>query len=96
MEKTELFLTIAAFVIVIVALLISFIVMPRIHCRKIYEEIESFGGEIIGIEKCYFSKGPFMTYGKGRTIYRFDYKLGDERKEGWVKFGTWFGPDWRI
>ena len=82
----------AAFVIVIAL----WIIMPRIHRRKIYEKVESMGGKVTVIERRFCSIGPFIAVGKGRTVYRFEYWLNNQRQEGWVKFGTWFGPGWRI
>jgi hypothetical protein len=47
------------------------------------------------MEKKLFSTGAFMVVGKGRTVYRIEYRIGDDGREGWVRFGGLFGPDWR-
>lgn len=66
------------------------------HERRINEQIEGMGGRVIIIEKKLFSTGPFMVVGKGRTVYRIEYKVNDSIREGWVRFGGLFGPDWRL
>lgn len=40
--------------------------------------------------------GPFKLVGKGQVVYRIEYRIGAVYKEGWVKFGGWGGPDWRM
>ncbi|WP_055668708.1 hypothetical protein [Desnuesiella massiliensis] len=87
------FLLIIAFIVFIVVMLI---VQGERHERKIREQISSIGGEVISIERKTFSTGPFFLVGKGRTVYRIEYRRGNEIKEGWVKFGDLFGPDWRL
>jgi len=81
----------------IFCLLIIFIQNNR-HKEKIYEKIKSINGTVISIERSgiFSDIGPFMVVGKGRTIYRIEYKVGNEIKEGWVRFGGFFGPDWRL
>lgn len=66
------------------------------HENKINEQIQSLGGRVISIESRTFSTGPFILVGKGRTVYRIEYEVGNEVREGWVKFGGLFGPDWRL
>lgn len=66
------------------------------HEEKIHEQVEAYGGKVIHIEHKTFSTGPFMVVGKGRTVYRFEYRVGEETREGWVRFGGLFGPDWRM
>jgi hypothetical protein len=66
------------------------------HERRINEQIEGMGGRVISIEKKIFSTGPFMVVGKGRTVYRIEYRVNDAIREGWVRFGGLFGPDWRL
>jgi hypothetical protein len=80
---------------IILAIVISF-VQGESHERKITEQIESMNGKVISIEKKLFSTGPFMVVGKGRTVYRMEYRIGNNAKEGWVRFGGLFGPDWRL
>lgn len=86
---------IAVVIFIILALAIS-VLQGESHERKINEQIESMGGTVINIEKKYFSTGPFMVVGKGRTVYRIEYRIGNDTKEGWVRFGGLFGPDWRL
>jgi hypothetical protein len=85
----------AVILFIILAIAIS-ILQGQSHERKITEQIESKGGRVISIEKKLFSTGPFMVVGKGRTVYRIEYRIGDDDREGWVRFGGLFGPDWRL
>jgi hypothetical protein len=80
---------------VTVAVLIS-ITQDKSHVQKIEEKINGLGGQIIKIEREKFSTGPFMIIARGKTVYRVNYKMSGETKEGWVKFGDLFGPDWRL
>lgn len=66
------------------------------HESKIHEHIESIGGKVVSIESRTFSTGPFVLVGKGRTVYRIEYQVGSQIREGWVRFGGLFGPDWRL
>ena len=66
------------------------------HENKIHEQIKSLGGSVTNIERKTFSTGPVGLVGKGRTVYRIEYRVGDREKEGWVKFGGFFGTDWRL
>ena len=85
----------ALILFIILAIVISTL-QGKSHERKITEHIESMGGRVISIEKKLFSTGPFMVVGKGRTVYRIEYRIGNDAKEGWVRFGGLFGPDWRL
>jgi hypothetical protein len=87
-----------AFVVILfIVLAIGIAVLQgQSHERKITEHIESMGGRVISFEKKLFSTGPFFVVGKGRTVYRIEYSVGDEVREGWVKFGGLLGPDWRL
>lgn len=82
-------------IFIVLALAIS-VLRGESYEGKITEQIESIGGTVINIEKKFFSIGPFMVVGKGRTVYRIEYKIGNDIKEGWVRFGGLFGPDWRL
>jgi hypothetical protein len=68
------------------------------HEQKINEKIESIGGKVINIERRNFfsGSGPFRAVGKGRVVYRVEYTSDSGTKEGWVCFGGFFGPDWRL
>ena len=86
-------------VIMIVVIIIGigiFFLQRQNHENRINEYIESMGGQVINIEHKTFSIGPFFVVGKGRNVYRFEYEIGSQTKEGWVKFGSLFGPDWRL
>lgn len=85
--------------IVIVFILIGFgihFLRKSGHEDKINTEIRSMGGEVIAIEEKIFGMGPFWTKGKGEIVYRVEYKVGEEYREGWVKFGSLFGPKWKL
>ena len=73
-----------------------FFVQSEIHKNSINNQVESIGGVVICIERTMFNNGPFYIKGKGRSIYKFTYNIGDETEEGWVRFGNLFGPDWRL
>lgn len=64
--------------------------------NAIKNQVELFGGTVVSIEKKLFDNGPFTFKGKNRVIYRFEYKIDDRINVGWVKFGSIFGPDWRM
>ncbi len=85
----------AVILFIMLAIVIS-VFQGESHERKITEQIESMGGRVISIEKKHFSIGPFMVVGKGRTVYRIEYRIGDDDREGWVRFGGLLGPDWRL
>lgn len=76
---------------------VSFLQKARYE-EKIKEMVATQGGEFISLERRNFiaGLGPFMMVGKGRSVYRFEYRVGTEIREGWVKFGNLFGPDWRL
>jgi hypothetical protein len=87
----------AVIIILFVVFAVSIsILQHKSHQRKITEQIHSIGGEVINTERKTFSRGPFFMVGKGRTVYRIEYRKDDEVREGWVKFGDLFGPDWRL
>ncbi len=68
------------------------------HELKIKNQIESMGGRLLSYEKrnMFTGIGPFHVVGKGRMVYRIDYEVNGVMKEGWVRFGGLFGPDWRL
>lgn len=81
-----------------IAIVIFMFVQASGREGRIEEEIRSMGGQVISIERRNFftGLGPFMVVGKGRVVYRIEYRVGNEVKEGWVRFGGLFGPDWRF
>jgi hypothetical protein len=87
-----------AIVLMMIAVFIAVGLQRASYERKIKERIKSMGGEVIGIEKSGFLSGlgPFTVVGKGRTVYRIEYRIGTSAKEGWVRFGSILGPDWRL
>lgn len=97
--KVRLKIEMAAIVIIFAFLsVIFFLLQNDRHEEKIGDYIRSIGGEVINIERRSFftGLGPFMVVGKGRKVYRIEYKLGNEIKEGWVRFGGILGPDWKL
>ncbi|MCT4595649.1 MAG: hypothetical protein N4A57_15480 [Anaeromicrobium sp.] len=68
------------------------------HQDSIKSKIDSLGGHLISYERRNFFTGigPFMVVGKGRMIYRIEYKVNGIKKEGWVRFGGISGTDWRM
>jgi hypothetical protein len=84
-------------ILVFIGIAISIYFIQKVnHEAKINEQIRSIGGSVISFESRTFNTGPFLFVGKGRTVYRIEYQVGDEIKEGWVRFGGLFGPDWRL
>lgn len=85
--------------VLILILIIPIALIVHSNRKKTIEDmIISIGGEIISIERRNFFNGigPFYVVGKGRAVYRISYLLDGEEKEGWVRFGSLFGPDWRL
>jgi hypothetical protein len=83
-------------ILVLVFAVCCYFIQLENHNNKIRDYIESIGGEVINIERRTFSTGPFILVGRGRTVYRIEYRTGNETREGWVRFGGFFGPDWRL
>lgn len=84
-----------AIIILFIIIVVPFSILQREnHESRIQTEVESIGGEVLSIEKRTLSTGPFFIV--GRTVYRIEYKLNGELKEGWVRFGGLMGPDWRL
>ena len=65
--------------------------------KTIHEKIESMGGKVDAIERRNFFSGigPFTIVGKNKVVYRIVYRVNDQRKEIWVRFGGLLGPEWR-
>lgn len=68
------------------------------HKKAIESKVEEVGGQLIEYKRRWgvIGIGPFKLVGKGQTVYSFTYEFEGETKEGWVKFGRLFGPDWRM
>ena len=75
---------------------LMFLIQSGSHENSIKSQVESLGGTVLTMERTMFNNGPFYIKGKGRSIYKFTYSIGNETKEGWVRFGSLFGPDWRL
>lgn len=65
------------------------------HEKIINEKIRSIGGETLKIEKIAQLSGTWFLIFK-RSVYRIEYRHGDEDAEGWVKFKTITGPEWKL
>lgn len=87
----------AVIAVIAIVLVVSFS-MKNVHENIINEKIESIGGHVVFIERrsIFSGLGPFHVVGKGRTVYMIIYKIHSKEKEGWVRFGGLFGPDWRL
>lgn len=89
---------------VLIVVLFLIIIIPLVimrkgyHRSKIDEEIRSIGGEVLNVERGGFFSGlgPFHVVGKGRVVYKIEYRVDNETKVGWVRFGGLMGPDWRL
>lgn len=64
--------------------------------KKIQEYIKKLGGNLENCEKAENEIGPFTESIVGKDIYKFTYVIGDQAKQGWVRFGNPYGPDWRV
>jgi hypothetical protein len=84
------------FILIVIAFVGFAILQRKNHESRIAEYVGSMGGELLSIEYKTFFIGPFKIAGEGRMVYRFTYRIGDDTREGWVKFGSLGGPDWRI
>jgi hypothetical protein len=98
MRKVRKSMSGMAIVLVVIAIFIFAGIQRASYEGKIDEQIKSMGGEVISVEKRGFftGLGPFTVVGKGRTVYRIEYQIGNSTKEGWVRFGSILGPDWRL
>jgi len=86
-------------IILIILAVIAFpIIRHKIHSKEIEKKVASLGGELIKISyRNFFTDiGPFKIVGKGRVVYKFEYREQDQVKEGWVRFGGVLGADWQI
>ena len=74
------------------------LLLDKSRREKIAEEISFIGGSVINVERrnLFTGRGPFVIVGKGNTIYKIEYVIDGIMKEGWVKFGGFFGADWRL
>lgn len=87
------------FIVIAVGLSIAFyFIRSESHADKIKSYVESMGGKLIDYETggLFKGMGPFMVVGKGRVVYRVNYEINGQIKEGWVRFGGIGGPDWRF
>lgn len=79
--------------------IVMYFVRAESHSEKIGAYVESLGGILIEFDTAGLFKGglgPFMVVGKGRVVYHVIYKINNEKREGWVRFGGIGGPDWRF
>lgn len=82
-------------VIIFVVLSVSISsLQARCHRRMITKHIQSMDGEVIRIKSNL--TGPFLGIRRGSSVYRVEYRTNTLVKEGWVKFGDLFGPEWRL
>lgn len=83
-------------ILIIAAALAIYFIQGKSYEKSINSQVESLGGQVISIERTIVDNGPFFIRGKGNSIYRFEYTIDDERKEGWVRFVSLLGPDWKM
>ncbi|WBW95605.1 hypothetical protein [Oceanirhabdus sp. W0125-5] len=85
-------------IILIVVIIVFSGMRTESHKTKIETQVLYLGGTLIGYERrnIFTGLGPFTVVGKGRVVYKIDYEVNGERKEGWVRFGGITGPDWRF
>lgn len=63
--------------------------------NSIKDYVKKMGGIIISIKRNTDDNTPFFKETRDKIIYKFEYKINDEIKEGWVMFGG-IRPDWKI
>ena len=80
----------------LVVVIIIWCVTTNSRKARIGEHVRGLGGEVLVVELCFLSRGPFIFVGKGQQVFRFEYMMDGKHKEGWVKFGGWTGTDWRM
>ena len=88
-----------SFLFVIVFIILGttiYFIQKENHERRIHEQVEAIRGKVISIERRSLRTGTFILVGKGRSVYWVEYEVGGQLREGWVKFGGLFGPDWRL
>ena len=89
-------LDIIGIVLILTFAIVLFLYQSVHHERKIGEKISELGGNIIKLERKYFSYGPLKWEIGDKTVNRIEYEINGEYYEGWVKFGGLMGPDWRL
>lgn len=84
------------FIVIIIIFILISVFSNWSHKDTIRDKIKYMGGEVINIEKCWLGSGTFLLKGKGVTVYKFEYYLEGKYKVGYVKFGSMFGPKWKL
>jgi len=74
------------------------VIMRRRHNRLIEKKMDSLGGVLVSgnAQFGFYNVGPYKWVARHQTVYKFEYTLDGETKNGWVKFNLWGEPDWRI
>jgi hypothetical protein len=62
----------------------------------IEDYVKKMGGITSSIKRSRDDNGPFFEESKDKIIYKFEYEIKDEIKEGWVKFDNIHNGYWRI
>lgn len=95
--KGEIHMELLILILVIGVLIVAMFRFSQ-HEKSIREYVESMGGQLIRYERrsIFSGLGPFHVVGKGRVVYSVHYRLNGQDKEGFVRFGSLFGPDWRM
>ncbi len=88
------------YVLVLIALIVPLAIwQTKRYKRLIHEKIQAIGGIYVSHNRewgALFSSGPFKLVGRGQSVFSFTYTIHKEMREGWVKFGGFRGPDWRL
>ena len=71
---------------VLVLGIMFYIYIIKRHRNMINMKVQSLGGELIYINRCDIPnmRDPFVEFGKGRFVYKFEYKIDNNTDEGWV------------
>jgi Na+/proline symporter len=59
--------------------------------RMINEKVESINGTVVSIDNAKVFGSPFLL-GEGEYAYKFTYKVNNQTKIGWLKYGI--GSKW--
>lgn len=85
-------------IIITLIIVIVTVFTNKCHSRIIEEKMIELDAELITKKRRIglYNVGPYKWVGKNEVVYRIEYTLDSETKEGWVKFSLWTGADWRF
>ena len=88
------------YIFVSACILISlYMITIKASKKSIENYVYQMGGKLVNIERSeeFPVDGPFKYTGKGRMIYKFEYRLNDTVKTGYVRFDMFGGNgQWKV